>query len=165
MPKPHWVFLSCVPLNKIWSGPRATGLKTRNNIYIRWEFKTNEHELKQKPTINEVLPLVEFGLFHWDTWAIKVTTGLIYPRRDPHRKADLIHSSTQKRFPFFFPLKHEEEILSLITLLGNSIYKKELAKITRSLFIWESQFIDYKKKKEKKNQSYNIRSVKDNFVK
>ena len=124
--------------------------------------------LKQKPTINEVLSLVEFGLFHWDTGAIKVTTGLIYTKRDPHRKADLIHSSTQKRFPFFFfPLKHEEEILSLITLLGNSIYKKELAKINRNLFIWESQFIDYtkKRKKKKKNQSYNIRSVKDDFVK
>ena len=40
--------------------------------------------------------------------------------------------------------------MSLITLLGNSIYKKELAKITRSLFIWESQFIDYKKKGKKK---------------
>lgn len=58
--------------------------------------------LKQKPTINEMFSLVTFGLFHWDTAAIKVTTGLIYPERDPHRKADLIHSSIQKMFLFFF---------------------------------------------------------------
>lgn len=70
--------------------------------------------LKHKPTIHQLFPLVKFGLFHWDTGAIKVTPGLIYPRF-----ISSIHQH-RKRFFFFFSYK---------TLKGNCVSYNSLMKL------------------------------------